>query len=143
MEPRSVQVSSRIYRRPRIQIIKRRGTSRLISRSHDEIRRVDIGALTITNHRLVFSGKMQAITVDFSTIIEIKAYRDGFALRHSTSQKTQYFVWSKKNPPLIEFTVEGRSYKEFFSGPFLKYFIESLQYEAVKTAGITKPTVSH
>jgi hypothetical protein len=132
MEPRSVRVSSGSYGGPSIRIAKgvsfRVGKYGSTSRYHSEIRKIDTGTLTITTGRIVFSGGMKTINADFPKLIEIEAFDDGVALRRTTSQKTQYFMWPKKDT-MFTFNIEGRTYTEPFTGIVLQYLMQGLMHK--------------
>jgi hypothetical protein len=143
-EPRSIRRSSGVYGGPSFRVAKgvylRTGGFGSTSESHSEIRNVDAGTFTVTDRRIVFSGLLKTLNIDFPKIIEIEGFGNGIALRRSTSQKTQYFVWPAPLPT-ISITTNGKTYSEPFSGLILQSLIEGLiqRKETVPSVGI-EPT---
>lgn len=124
LEPRAVRTGG--YGGPSFRVAKgvyfRVGGFR--SESHEELRNIDQGTLTLTNKRLVFSGTKRTINIDLGKIVSVEPYSDGVALRRSGKEKTQYFTGIDQAEFTI--TVGGRVYKEPFSGLILMYLIEGL-----------------
>ncbi|MGB9898549.1 hypothetical protein [Thermanaerothrix sp.] len=129
-EPRSIRRSMGIYGGPSIRVMKgvylRLGTFSAGGESHEELRAIDQGTLTITNRRIVFSGSTRTVDVSLNKIISIEPYVDGIAVRTSNRQKAQYFVGLSPGKYPIEFTVENRKHTESLTGLMLKYLIEGL-----------------
>jgi hypothetical protein len=98
------------------------GASQSISQSYDEIRTVDVGQITVTNKRLVFSGEKKSVNVDFKKIISITPYSDGIKLERKGKQKVEYFT----NLDDYIFTREhgGEIYFFSFDGNMLKALVE-------------------
>ena len=94
------------------------------SESHDELRNIDQGTLTLTNKRLVFSGNKRMINIDLRKIVSIEPYSDGIGLKREGKEKIQYFTGI--NQAELTITIDDRVYKELFSGLILMYLIEGL-----------------
>lgn len=124
LEPRAVRTGG--YGGPSFRVAKgvyfRVGGFR--AESHEELRNIDQGTLTLTNKRLVFSGTKRTINIDLKKIISVEPYSDGIALRREGKEKTHYFRGIDQAELTI--TVEDRVYKEPFSGLILMYLIEGL-----------------
>jgi hypothetical protein len=123
-EPRAVRTGS--YGGPSFRVAKgvyfRVGGFK--AQSHDEIKNIDQGIITLTNTRLVFSGSKRTINIPLGKIISIEPYSDAIALRREGKEKTQYFMGINK--AILNLSVSSREYKEPFSGLMFKYFIEGL-----------------
>lgn len=128
MEPRSIRTGG--YKGTSIKVAKglyfRVGGVQ--SESHEELRNIDKGSLTITNKRIVFSGSKKTINIDLKKIITVEPYSDGIALRLENKEKTQYFTWVNK--PELTIGVNNRIYKEPLTGLVLMYLIEGLTKQA-------------
>ncbi|MCZ3365147.1 MULTISPECIES: zinc-ribbon domain-containing protein [Methanobacterium] len=94
------------------------------SESHEELRTVDQGMLTLTNKRLVFTGSKRTNNIDLRKIISIEPYRDGIASRRENKQKTEYFIGI--NRVNINISSNGHEYAIPVSGIVLKCIIEGL-----------------
>jgi hypothetical protein len=127
-EPRAVRRIAGGYGGPSFRVTKgvyfRVGAVGAQSESHEELRDIDQGVLTLTNKRFVFSGAKRAVNIDLRKIVSVEPYSNGIALMRSDRQKTQYFTGIDQ----AELTVgiEGRTYKEPFSGLILMSMIEGL-----------------
>jgi len=123
-EPRSVRTGG--YGGPSIRLAKglyfRVGGFK--AESHEELRNIDQGTFSLTDKRIVFSGRKRTINVNLNKIISIDPYSDGISIRREGMSKTQYFIGLPKTE--ITITVEDRIYKEHFSGLILMYLIEGL-----------------
>jgi hypothetical protein len=130
-EPRAVKKTSGGYGGPSFRVAKgvyfRVGGFQAKSKSHDELKNIDLGELTLTNKRLVFSGAKRSVNINIRKIISIEPYSDGIALRRTSKQKTEYFT--NINQADLTITFEDRKYEEPFSGLILMYLIESLVKE--------------
>lgn len=92
--------------------------------SHEELRNIDQGTLTLTDKRIVFSGNKKTINVNLKKVISINPYDDGISIRRDGFSKTQYFVGLPKAE--ITISVKDETYVEQFSGLILMYLIEGL-----------------
>ena len=123
-EPRAVRTS--VYGGPGFRVAKgvyfRVGRTR--SESHEELKHIDQGVLTLTDKRFVFSGTKRNINVDLRKIVSMEPYSDGIALRVESRQKTQYFTGVDQVK--IAITIDDRTYEEQLSGLILMYLIEGL-----------------
>jgi hypothetical protein len=124
LEPRAVRTGG--YGGPSVRLAKglyfRVGGFK--AESHEEVRNIDQGTLTLTNKRLVFSGTKRTININLDKVISVEPYSDGIALRRSGKEKTQYFT--NINQSKLTITVSSRVYEESFSGLILMYLIEGL-----------------
>jgi len=127
-EPRAVRQTSGGYAGPRIRIAKGvsigLGKFGASSESHDEIRDIDRGTLTITTKRIIFFGTKSSTNIDLTKIISITPYTDGIGINRENKERMQYFVGLPNSSFNIE--VEGRCYKEPFSGVTLMIMNEGL-----------------
>lgn len=123
-EPRAVRTGS--YGGPSFRVAKgvyfRVGGFK--AQSHDEIKNIDQGIITLTTTRVVFSGSKRTINIPLGKIISIEPYSDAIVLRREGKEKTQYFIGINKTS--ITFSVSDRKYEEPFSGLMFKYIIEGL-----------------
>jgi hypothetical protein len=126
-EPRAVRKSSGGYAGPSFRVAKgvyfRMGRFGSTSESHQEIRDIDRGILTITNERFVFSGNMKTINLDLRKIVQVDPFTDGLALHKEGREKTQYFVWNE-NIGHMQLTEGSRSYSEPINGMIMKCVME-------------------
>ena len=126
-EPRSVRKSSGSYGGPSFRVAKgvyfRMGRFGSTSESHQQIRDIDRGILTVTKERFVFSGRMKTINIDLRKIVQADPFLDGMAIHKEGREKTQYFVWntSGMNMQLI---CDGRKYNEPVNGMIVKCVME-------------------
>ncbi len=126
-EPRAVRKSSGGYAGPSFRVAKgvyfRMGRFGSSSESHQEIRDIDRGILTVTGERLIFSGNMKTVNVDLRKIVQIDPFTDGLALHREGREKTQYFVWDE-NIGRIQLSEGERKYAEPISGMIVKCVME-------------------
>lgn len=124
LEPRKVTTGG--YGGPSIRVAKgmyvRLGGFR--AQSHEEIKEIDKGVLTLTSRRLIFSGSKRAYEVSLKKILSVEPYSDGIAIRRSGKQRTEYFVGTDK--VVLDIQVGERRYREPLSGIVLKLLIEGL-----------------
>jgi hypothetical protein len=129
-ESRTVTTSTGGYGGPSFRVAKgvyfRVGAFGAQSQSHEELKEVDQGLLTLTNKRLLFTGAKRTSEYNLAKIISIEPYKDGIAVRTSGRSKVQYFIGIDPRPISTEVTINGRKYSEPFSGLMLKYMIEGL-----------------
>ncbi len=126
-EPRAVRKSSGGYAGPSFRVAKgvyfRMGRFGSSSESHQEIRDIDRGILTVTGERLIFSGNMKTVNVDLRKLVQIDPFTDGLALHREGREKTQYFVWNE-NIGQMQLSEGERKYTEPISGMIVKCVIE-------------------
>jgi len=60
--------------------------------SHQEMRHIDNGFLTLTNKRLIFSGGQRSSNIDLKKIMNITIHSDGFKVNIENRQKPQFFA---------------------------------------------------
>lgn len=129
-EPRKVTRTVGGYGGPSFRIAKgvywRVGAFGAQSQSHEELKELDQGILTLTNKRLIFSGTKRTNDINVTKIIAIEPYSDGIAVSASGKSKTQYFVGIDPKQISTTITINERSYSEPFSGLMLQYMIEGL-----------------
>jgi len=92
--------------------------------SHDELRELDRGTLSLTNKRLVFSGAKRVADISLGKVISVEPYKDSIAVRRSGRQRAQYFTGLDQ--ARVRIAIEDRVYEEPLSGLILKYMIEGL-----------------
>lgn len=124
-EPRAVRTSVGGYAGPTIRIAKGisfrlgGGTSRSVS--HDEIKTIDKGTLTITNKRLIFTGSMKTLNYNLSKILSITDFKDGIGIQRDNKQKTEYFIDCDKT--VLNYKVNDQFKSTPFYGTLLKAVI--------------------
>lgn len=122
-EPRAVRKSSGGYAGPSFRIAKgvsfRMGRFGSTSESHQEIRDIDRGILTVTGERFIFSGNMKTINIDLRKIVQVDPFTDGLALHKEGREKTQYFLWNE-NIGRMQLTGGDRKYTEPITGLIVK-----------------------
>jgi len=127
-EPRSVRKSSGTYGGPRVRIAKGVsigvGSFGATSESHKEIRDIDVGTLTITSKRIVFTGTKKTKNIPLAKIISMNPYSDGIGINRENKQTMEYFVGLPKMK--VSARVNNREYQESFNGQMLMYVIEGL-----------------
>ncbi len=126
-EPRAVRKSSGGYAGPSFRIAKgvyfRMGRFGSTGESHQEIRDIDRGILTVTGERFIFSGNMKTINLDLREIVQVDPFIDGLALHKEGREKTQYFVWNE-NVGKMQLGNGERKYNEPVSGMVVKCVME-------------------
>ena len=124
-EPRSVRTSVGGYGGPTIRIAKgfslRLGGASSRSISHEEIKTIDQGTLTITNKRLAFTGPMKTLNYNLNKIISINEFDDGIAIQRDNKQKTEYFLGT--NNTIVSFTRGSQETSTPFYGSLIKAII--------------------
>lgn len=122
-EPRSVTRSFGVYGGPSFRITKgitwRMGAFGSQSESHDELRAIDKGILTVTNRRLVFVGAQRTTDVSIDRITAVDPYTDGIAVGTRDRTKVQYFVEPHLGDYIAHVTVNGRKCSDQLSGLWL------------------------
>ncbi len=127
-EPRAVRQTRGAYGGPTFRVAKgvsfKVGSFQSRSESHEELRTIDQGILTLTNKRLVFTGTKRTTNIDLRKVISIEPYKDGIASQRENKQKTEYFIGINRTS--LNITVNGRKYAIPVSGVVLKCIIEGL-----------------
>lgn len=127
-ESRAVRQTRGAYGGPTFRIAKgvsfKVGSFQSHSESHEELRTIDQGMLTLTNKRLVFTGAKRTTNIDLRKIISIEPYKDGIASQRENKQKTEYFIGINRSN--LNITTSGRKYTVPVSGVVLKCIIEGL-----------------
>ncbi len=95
-EPRSVRKTYGGGGGPSIRIAKgvyfRTGGFASQSESHEEIREIDSGTLTLTNRRMVFTGAKRTVNVPLGKIVGMEPYKDAIAINRDGKQRTEYYT---------------------------------------------------
>lgn len=121
-EPRAVRTSVGGYAGPTIRIAKgisfKLGGASGRSVSHDEIKAIDNGILTITNKRLIFTGSMKTLNYNLSKILSITEFEDGISIQRDNKQKTEYFTGT--NDIIINYNRNNQVIQIPFYGSLLK-----------------------
>lgn len=60
--------------------------------SHQEMRHIDNGLLTLTNKRLIFSGGQRSSNISLNKVMNITIHTDGFKVNIENRQKPQFFA---------------------------------------------------
>lgn len=124
-EPRAVRTGG--YAGPTIRLAK--GLSfhvgAFASSSHDEMRHLDTGILSLTTKRLVFSGSLRSAACELAKMVSVEPYSDGIGVASSNRSRKQYFTGIDQHT--VTYSLDGRSYVDRFSGPLLVRMIEGLQ----------------
>ena len=121
-EPRSVRTSVGGFAGPTIHITKgvsfRLGGASSRSISHEEIKTIDHGILTITNKRLAFTGPIKTLNYNLNKIIAINDFEDGIAIQRDNKQKTEYFLGT--NQTIINYHRGSQQKSTPFYGSLIK-----------------------
>jgi hypothetical protein len=127
-EPRAVRQTSGMYGGPSIRVAKgvsfRVGGVQARSESHEELRQIDSGVLTLTTRRLIFAGSKRTTNIDLKKILSIEAYKDGIASQRENKQKTEYFLNTDKSS--LNVTAHGNHYNLPVNGVVLKAIVEGM-----------------
>ena len=127
-EPRSVRTTYGGGGGPSFRIAKgvyfRTGGFAARSESHEEIKAIDSGTLTLTNRRVVFAGKKRTINFSLGKIVGMEPYRDGIAISRDGKQRTEYYT----GLDTVHMTVSagGRSHIVPLSGVILMCMVQGL-----------------
>ncbi len=97
------------------------------SESNYELRAIDSGTLILTTKRLIFTGSKKNMNTDLRKILAVKPYDNGIELRRTGVKKTQYFTGIES--AVITINVDGREYKENYTGLVIVSMIEGLLKE--------------
>jgi hypothetical protein len=129
-EPRSVRRTAGRYAGPSIRIFPgftwRMGAFAAKGESHEELRKIDTGTLTVTNERVVFTGAMRSTETTIRQIIAVEPLADGIAMKAKRRSKVQYLLGLQPRSFVALNTAEGREYDETFNGLWLASIIEGV-----------------
>jgi len=75
------------------------------SESHQRLREIDTGRLTLTTKRLVFDGGRENRTIKLSDLLSVERWSD--AIEVSTQRRSKSAVFSVRNPAIWAFMVQG------------------------------------
>jgi hypothetical protein len=96
-EPRPVRISHGSYLGSSVRIAKglylHSGSSRGVSESHDELRTVDNGILSVTNQRIIFIGPIKTISTKLEKVLSVKGYKDGIRVHLEGKGKPELFIF--------------------------------------------------
>ena len=128
VEPRAVRTWRGSYGGSSIRIAKgvsiHGGGTAGTSESHEEMRMVDNGTLTLTNHRLIFVGSKRTLSTPLKKIVdaETEGYNNWLRLNLQGRQKTACFQFRTDVP--INYEYDGQSYSTRFHSGLLKIAID-------------------
>lgn len=126
-EPQSVRTSYGSYGGPTVRLMKgvsfRLGGASHTSSSHDEIKIIDKGTLTITNKRLIFTGSMKTLNYNLSKILSITEFKDAIGIQKENKQKIEYYT--NCDNLRLDYEIDGRTRSIPFYGCLLKAAILS------------------
>ena len=98
------------------------------SESHEELRHIDWGVLTVTNARIIFTGDKRSIEIPLDKIITVQDYDNELAIQSRNNKKIMHF--SNINPPRRKrfwyLRIGSKEYKELFTAQWLYYLIQGL-----------------
>lgn len=127
LEPRAVRYTKGGGSGASIRVAKgvtiKTGGGKSKSESVDEIKKIDIGTLTITNKRIIFSGNIKTISIDLNKLVNLTPYKDGIATRRSNKQKTEYFT--KTNETILNINIQEKGYTIPADGLVLQAIIKN------------------
>ncbi|CVK31735.1 hypothetical protein KH990_01350 [Methanoculleus bourgensis] len=127
-EPRSVRTTYGGGAGPSFRIAKgvyfRTGGFAARSESHEEIKVIDSGTLTLTNRRMVFTGGKRTINFPLGKIVGMEPYRDGIAVNRDGKQRTEYYTGLDNVHLTIR--VDDRSHVVPLSGMILMCMVQGL-----------------
>lgn len=92
--------------------------------SHEELKVLDQGIITLTNKRIVYSGAKKTVNIPLNKIISIEPYSDAISIMREGKEKTQHFKGI--NQGNLTISGNGRKYHEPFSGLIFMYMIHGL-----------------
>ena len=127
-EPRSVRKTYGGGGGPSFRIAKgvyfRTGGFAARSESHEEIKVIDSGTLTLTNRRMVFTGGKRTVNFPLRKIVGMEPYRDGIAINRDGKQRTEYYTGLGNVHLTIH--VDDRSHVVPLSGVALMCMVQGL-----------------
>lgn len=127
-EPRSVRTTYGGGAGPSFRIAQgvyfRTGGFAARSESHEEIKVIDSGTLTLTNRRMVFTGGKRTINFPLGKIVGMEPYRDGIAVNRDGKQRTEYYTGLDNVHLTIR--VDDRSHVVPLSGMILMCMVQGL-----------------
>lgn len=89
--------------------------------SHQELREIDSGTFTLTNKRLVFTGKLKSITIQLGKIVTVQPWGDSaIAITKENVQKVQYFSIPEAD---LQVSVEDRPYEQPLTGEIMAWIV--------------------
>jgi hypothetical protein len=97
------------------------------SQTHEELKVLDQGVITLTNKRIVYSGSKKTVNLPLNKIISIEPYSDAISIVREGKEKTQHFKGI--NQGKLTISGNGRDYQEPFSGLMFMYMIQGLTKE--------------
>lgn len=94
------------------------------AQTHEELKVLDQGIITLTNKRIVYSGSKKTINIPLTKIISLEPYSDAISIVREGKEKTQHFKGINQGELTI--SGNGREYHEQFSGLMFMYMIQGL-----------------
>jgi len=94
------------------------------AQTHEELKVLDQGAITLTNKRIVYSGSKKTVNIPLTKIIYLEPYSDAISIVREGKEKTQHFKGI--NQGKLTISGNGREYHEPFSGLIFMYMIQGL-----------------
>ena len=89
--------------------------------SHQELRKIDSGMLTMTNKRLVFTGQLKSVTIQLGKIVTVEPWGDNaIAISKENVQKVQYFSIPEAD---LKVSVEDRNYEQPLTGEIMTWIV--------------------
>lgn len=132
IETRSIRDTQARYGGTSLRVAKgvslRLGVAKARSESHDELRVIDTGILSLTSRRMVFSGTKKTVTTELTDIISLEPYitreEEGVGVRKES--KMQYYACPKKilGAISLDFVISEHKLSDRFSGEWLINLIE-------------------
>lgn len=98
------------------------GGGESVSESHEELKHVDDGSLTLTNQRLIFMGENKTLNIYLDSILAINEYNDAIAISTENSQVTEYFKGIESFN--LNYQINGRNYSKPFHNELFKLAIQ-------------------
>lgn len=96
LEERAVRDTSGGFTSIRVPIVKgisiSTGRFGAESRSYDELKKIDIGNLIVTNKRVIFDGKRKNMIIPLNKIMSVTAFSDGIGIDREDRLKTIFFT---------------------------------------------------
>ncbi|MCC7566467.1 MAG: hypothetical protein KO206_09380 [Methanomicrobiaceae archaeon] len=127
-EPRSVRKTYGGGGGPSFRIAKgvylRTGGFAARSESHEEIKVIDSGTLTLTNRRMIFTGGKRTVNFPLGKIVGMEPYRDGIAINRDGKQRTEYYTGL--NNVHLTIRVDDRSHVVPLSGVAFMCMVQGL-----------------
>lgn len=130
MESKAVRATNGLYGGPSFRIARginyKIGAVSTRSESHEEIKVIDEGTLTLTNKRLIFMGSKRNVNINLNKILAINDYKDGISINRENKQKMEYFTKTDGN--MIDVLIDG----EFCPTPLYGTILKAIIYTQIQ-----------